>query len=66
LANEFFVVLGFLTAQAVIEMNDREYDSQFRAEFQQNSQHRDGISATRNGDADTVSRAEKILFANIA
>src|SRR5690349_19016364 len=65
IADELLVTIRFRSAKTVIKMNDREHNSQLRAKFQQHSKQRDRICAARNGHANAVSGAEKVLLANV-
>ena len=45
--------------QAVIEVRHRQHEAQLRVQLQQHAQQRDGIRATRHGDADAVAGAQQ-------
>ena len=53
--DEFFVRVGGLATEFVIEMNDAEYNAEFLPQFDQQEQHRYRIGAARNANAYAIS-----------
>src|SRR4051812_23426360 len=44
----------------MVEMYDRQHDSEFVSDFKQRTQKCYGVSAARNGDSDTIPRLEQV------
>jgi hypothetical protein len=49
----------------VIEMDNDEDNTQFRAQFEQDTQQRDGVGSAGDGDGNTVARVQQIPFPNV-
>jgi len=52
--DEGFIFVGLEAAEFVVEVDDRENDTQLGAKLQQKPKQRNGIRASRNRDADSV------------
>ena len=61
-----FVGFRGFSAKPVIEVRNREDDSQLRAKLQQDAQQRDRIRTARNGNTDAFTRVHQLSFPDVA
>jgi hypothetical protein len=62
--DEFLISVGFLPPQLVIEMNNRKNNAELAPQLQQNSQERNGINPTGNGDTNAIPCRQQFLPPN--
>jgi hypothetical protein len=62
--DEFFVRVGGLATEFMIEMNDAEYNAEFFSQFDQQEQHRHRIGAARNANAHAIAGLQQAASAN--
>lgn len=64
--DELLVAIRLRTAQLVIEMNNRENDTQLAPQFEHQPQQRNRINPARNGDANALSGVQQLLPPNMS
>jgi hypothetical protein len=63
--HELLIRLRLLPTQLVIEMNNRQDDSQLRAQLQKRPQKRNRINPPRHSHAHPIARTQQLLRSNV-
>ena len=63
--DEFFVLVGFYSAEFVIEVDDGKDDAEFGAKLPQKAQERNGIRAARDSDAHAIAGFQELESADV-
>ncbi len=63
---EPFIFIGLRSSQFVIEMNHRENNANFLAQFEQQTKQSNRVRSSRNRDADPVSSFQELIFPDVS
>ena len=63
--DKFFVLVGFSTAQRVIEVNDGQYDAEFVPKLEQQAKQTDRVGPSGNRNADAITSLQQVESADV-